>query len=232
MTSREHALKTSEDFYTWARASSGLHTPVKAFEAKGGRGIYRRFFYFIPAKGAGAVNRANRKKFKPAIGSSRLHEFVDIGVPGTVQTRRAACHSCENCWSCYRRECENKAYVGEPQELQLQPEAIPTTNLSRVTRQTLDHQAIARAQSAVVDSCVCIETARMEKQVPWLLAKVLSLFANADIESVADEATPRLATQLPVELDTLKAGEPALKSSCMSPLMRGHPHILCQRRLS
>jgi len=37
------------------------------------------FFYFIPVKGPGSVNRVNRKKFDSAKGSSHLHEFVDIG---------------------------------------------------------------------------------------------------------------------------------------------------------
>lgn len=171
MGSREHALKTSEDFYTWASTSSGLETTTKTFEEKNGRGIYRRFFYFIPIKGPGSVNRINRKKFDSAKGSSRLHEFTDIGVPGTVSTRRAACHQCQPCWNGDRRRCENKEFVGEPSEMRLKPTHTPTTSLSRVTRTTINHAAVQRASAAAVDSCVCVETGRSEKQVPWALGQ-------------------------------------------------------------
>ena len=92
-------MPTSEAFFEWAKSSSGLHTPQKSFEEKNGRGIFRRFFHFIPVKGPGSVDRSHRKKFDSAKGSSQLHEFVDIGVPGTVSTRRAACHQCDKCWS-------------------------------------------------------------------------------------------------------------------------------------
>ena len=130
---RAHILKTSWDFYVWARDKSGLQTPAKALEEKHGKGIFRRFFYWIPAKGVGAVDRSRLPKFASAKGSSRLHEFVDIGVPGTVSTRRAACHKCEQCWAGNRRECRNKDYCGSPMELRIAREAVPTTSLSRVT---------------------------------------------------------------------------------------------------
>jgi hypothetical protein len=57
MRSHEHVMKTSEEFYEWAKSSSGLHTPLKSFEEKSGRGIFRRFFYFIPVKGPGGEPR-------------------------------------------------------------------------------------------------------------------------------------------------------------------------------
>lgn len=56
-----------------------IYASENVLEEKNGRGIFRRFFYFIPVKGPGSVNRVNRKKFDSAKGSSHLHEFVDIG---------------------------------------------------------------------------------------------------------------------------------------------------------
>jgi hypothetical protein len=41
--------KASEDVYKWAVTSSGLNQPTQELEAKGGRGIHRRFSYFIPS---------------------------------------------------------------------------------------------------------------------------------------------------------------------------------------
>ena len=34
-------------------------------------------------------------------------------MPGTVSTRRAACHQCDACWRGDRRACENREYVGD-----------------------------------------------------------------------------------------------------------------------
>ena len=170
------------------------------------------FFYFIPNKGPGAVNRINRKTFKSAKGSSKNHEFVDVGVPGTVQTRRAraACHQSSACWAGKRRECENKEYVGAVEELRLSAEPTPTTSLSRVTRDQLDRQGIARAATATVDSCICIQTANGEKQVPWLLAKVLSVSTPAPPER-GQQAATRATAQTAVKLDAAKPGEPAFR---------------------
>lgn len=222
-------MKTSEEFFEWAKDESGLHTPIKSFEQKHGRGIFRRFFYYIPCKGPGAVNRVNRKKFKSAVGSAKLHEFVDIGVPGTVQTRRAACHQCAACWRDDRRNCEQKEYVGMPAELRLQAESEPTTSLSRVTRAELDRQAIARAVEAAVGTCICIETAREEMQVPWLLGKVLYPAAPAPAATTQPsaggaEAAPSqvsASAQAAVSLDMAKPGEMAVQVQLYEPIDAG-----------
>lgn len=173
LASSEHLLKTSVNLFVWASESSGLHAPKRSFEAKQGRGIFRRFFYWIPAKGVGAVNRACLPKYVSCKDTARLHEFVDIGVPGTVSTRRAACHQCDSCWKGERRSCTNLIYVGEPQERAIRREAVPVTSLSRVTRPQLERAAVARASTAAVGSTVCLETPRGEQTHPWVLARVV-----------------------------------------------------------
>jgi hypothetical protein len=172
LLSRALMCKSSEDVYKWAVEKSGLATPSQQLEAKGGRGIFRRFFYFIPSKGVGAVDRSRLPTFKAA-GTSRLHEFVDIGVPGTVSTRRAACHMCEKCWAGNRRECDNISYTGPPVELTIAREREPVTSLSRVTRSQLDHSGCARAARAAVASNVCVETHSAEQTVPWVVGQVV-----------------------------------------------------------
>lgn len=82
-------LKDSAAFYNCAKYLSGLATPCKTLHHKKGKGIYRRFFYWIPSKGTGAVDRSRLPKFT-AEGTSKLHEFVDIGVAGVCSTRRAS----------------------------------------------------------------------------------------------------------------------------------------------
>ena len=222
LLSREHAMPTTEAFFKWAKSSSGLHTPQKSYEAKNGRGIFRRFFYFIPAKGPGSVDRAaNRKSFESAKGSSQLHEFVDIGVPGTVSTRRAACHQCDACWRGDRRACENKDYVGEPKELTIRSKAVPITSLSRNLRSHLDSDAIKRAEEAQLGSCVCIETARGEKQVPWVLGKVLRTAQPADANMLAADLQGRIGTHIPIELDTARESEMVVRVQLYEPIDTG-----------
>jgi len=215
-------MPTTEAFFEWAKSSSGLHTPQKSFEAKNGRGIFRRFFHFIPNKGPGSVDRAaNRKSFDSAKGSSQLHEFADIGVPGTVSVRRAACHQCDACWRGERRACEFREYVGDPQEMTLKSKAVPITSLSRNLRSHLDSDAIRRAEKASVGSCVCIETARGEKQVPWVLGKVLTASQPAGQTMINDDLRARMEHKPTVELDSAREAEMVLRVQLYEPIDTG-----------
>lgn len=111
-------MKDSEALYKWARENSGLGTPKVSLDRKKGRGIYRRFFYWVPSKGTGAVDLSRLLKLK-AEGTSKLNEFVDIGVVGTIPTRRAACHQCWSNDVSEQRLCKNIAYTGPPTELKI-----------------------------------------------------------------------------------------------------------------
>ena len=223
LTAQEHKLKTSEDLYKWAKDESGLVTPVRSFEQKLGRGIYRRFFYWIPAKGLGAVDRASLPKYVSAKGTSRLHEFCDIGVPGTVQTRRGACHQCGACWKGDRRACENKDYVGSPQELQLRREAVPVTSLSRVTRPQLERAALERAASASLDSSICIETPAKEQTYPWVLGKVVKVSHKPSAAELACDSALREKSKINEKmlLYEPRTNQPALQVQLWEPLQQG-----------
>ena len=55
----------------------------------------------------------------------KLHEFVDVGRPGKVSTRRASCHQCDACWELCeedsprgdRRCCSYADFVGQTHDL-------------------------------------------------------------------------------------------------------------------
>lgn len=49
VTDQALQLKDSEAFYDWAQNRSGLAKPAKSLAEKKGRGIYRRFFYWVRA---------------------------------------------------------------------------------------------------------------------------------------------------------------------------------------
>ena len=137
-----------------------------------------------------------------ANGTSRLHEFVDIGVPGTVSTRRAACHMCLNCWAGNRRECDNIEYTGQPTELTITREHEPVVSISRVTRSQLDQDRLERAARAVVDSNVSVETHNTEQTVQWVVGKVMLAEHRAAADSPAFEEGHHT-----IRFDSFRAGD-------------------------
>mmetsp|Transcript_37773 Transcript_37773/g.93779 ORF Transcript_37773/g.93779 Transcript_37773/m.93779 type:complete len:677 (-) Transcript_37773:42-2072(-) len=205
LRSRIHMCKNSEDLYKWAVEESGLATPSQSIEAKGGRGIFRRFMYFIPSKGVGSVDRSRLPKLK-AEGTSPLHEFVDVGVPGTVSTRRAACHMCDKSWAGERRNCDNIDYTGKPIELTISREHEPVTSLSRVTRSQLNQSGLERAANVTVGSNVCVETHNAEQTVPWFVGKVV---VGAHVtETVSPDFNEGQDT---IRFEAVRAGDSALR---------------------
>lgn len=201
----EKQLKDSESLFKWAQNDSGLQVPSSSLKQKKGKGIYRRFFHWIPSKGTGAVDRSRLPKFK-AEGTSKLHEFVDVGVIGTISTRRAACHKCNACWEGDRDNCANREYVGAPTELQIHREAIPSAAVQRIDRASVNREALARAQNAHKDSVICIETHKDEQTYPWVIGLVIEMVQQSPIASV-----PYDPMKDPIHFDPLKMNEPALQ---------------------
>ena len=166
-------IKDASMLYVWVRDKSGLETPTKQLAEKKGRGIYRRFFYFIPSKGTGAVDRSRLPTLN-ADGTSKLHEFIDIGVAGKVSTRLNACHQCDNCWAGNRYDCDNKAYTGLPASLLISVKAVPAAAAARIERAERNRKGIELAKTADIKDVVCIETHQDEQTFPWVLGKVIS----------------------------------------------------------
>ncbi|KAL3928504.1 MAG: hypothetical protein SGPRY_002356, partial [Prymnesium sp.] len=97
---------------------SGLAKPKRSLTEKKGKGIYRRFFYWVPSKGVGAVDRSRLPKFV-ADGTSKLHEFLDIGRYKDIGVM--------------------------PKEIKIQREAVPAAATARMDRAALDREAQARS---------------------------------------------------------------------------------------
>ena len=169
------------------------------------------------------MNRASLPKYVSCKDTARLHEFVDIGVPGTVSTRRAACHQCDKCWQGERRSCTNLGYVGEPEERMFRREAMPVTSLSRVTRPQLERAAVARSSIAALDSTVCLETARGEHTHPWVLGKIIQVMHKPSAEQIVADTTARAAAKLAdrLQLDQPRVDQEALKLQLWEPLQPG-----------
>lgn len=209
-------LKDSESFYRWASQKSGLDTPKLNLKQKRGRGIYRRFFYYVPSKGNGSVDRSHLPKLK-AHGSSKLHEFVDIGVVGQVATRRASCHQCDECWAGNRYNCSNVGYVGQPKHLLIVSEALPAAAaVVRIERAALNRDSLSRATMAKLGSVVCIETHKDEQTVPWVIGVVTKELHDAPCASLPYNVANDL-----IHFEPFKAGEPSLQITLYEALQPG-----------
>ena len=205
VSNQAEQLKDSEALFTWASGKSGLATPKKPLKEKKGRGIYRRFFYWIPSKGTGAVDRSRLPKLN-AVGTSKLHEFVDIGKPGFVATRRAACHQCDHCWEGKRYDCEHKAFCGLPSQLTISREVVPAAGAARMERAARNRKGVELAETAAVESVVCIETHDDEQTFPWVLGAVV-----ATVHDATSASPPFNAAKDSVHFEPVKANERVLK---------------------
>ena len=104
----------------------------------------------------------------------------------------------------------------------LRSKAVPITSLSRNLRSHLDSDAIQRAETALVGSCVCIETAREEKQVPWVLGKVLTKSKPADQNTIAEDLRARMgAHKTTIKLDTPRESEMVVRVQLYEPIDTG-----------
>ena len=215
ITHQADQLKDSEALYKWACEQSGLATPKKHLKEKKGKGIFRRFFHWIPSKGPGAVDRSRLPKLT-AEGTSKLHEFVDIGVAGTVSTRRAACHQCDRCWAGDRRNCENKDFVGPPTELTIRRETVPAAAVRRMDRAALNREGLAMAKAAPVHTVVCVETHEEEQSYPWVIGAVVQGMHDA-----ATASLPHDASTDAIRFERIRTTEPVLKLQLYEPLMHG-----------
>ena len=83
--------------------------PKQSLFEKKGKGVFRRFFHFMPVRGPTAINR-RIQHCNTVTGSKPHRAFVDIGVPGKVWMARRSCHQCDGCLQMDYSKCENKKY--------------------------------------------------------------------------------------------------------------------------
>lgn len=91
---------SSWDFYAFCEAN--LKVPDKPLAKKHGRGVYRRFFYYVPAYGEGAVNY-NIPRWTKIKDSNGLHQIIGGVLAGMVEVRGRSCH----CVPCYNGDYDN-----------------------------------------------------------------------------------------------------------------------------
>ena len=113
-------IRTAEELKEFCEAT--LTYPTRNLKQKRGKGIFKRYFHYVPASGAlkkvedikdalglvnsGAVNRRIRKG-TTVKGSSKFHVFADIGLAGHLICRERGCHhpNCQCCWKGEYAKC-------------------------------------------------------------------------------------------------------------------------------
>ena len=129
-------------------------------------GIYKREIWYIPASGEGSVNR-RIKHCDTLDGSSKLHQFEDIGVPGFVRVRERSCHRCEQCWLGQSEHCSCPDMQHYPSRLEeLRPLTVPER---AVTRSQLTEEGIEMGSKVVEDDFICIEVDDLQE--PWMIGR-------------------------------------------------------------
>ena len=189
-----HELKHTRDNHTEMKTTWELHQffqrslckPSKdLFEkSKGGRGIYSRVFYYIPAHGEGSVNHW-QDVYEKLDGSSKLHQVrttaSSTAEVGILETRQRSCHQCESCWQpegCWL-SCEKKEVVGEPNHVEL---SAPVRLGRRVLRSHKELKDRGKLISVGIkkDMYVCLEIddSKMDEDMPWCIVKVTELLCE------------------------------------------------------
>ena len=115
-------IRTAEELKDFCKKK--LTFPQRNLKQKHGRGIFKRYFHYVPASGplktvesiktgatltnssSGAVNRRIRKG-TTVKGSSKFHVFADVGIAGHLVCRERGCHSpnCGACWQGKYNQC-------------------------------------------------------------------------------------------------------------------------------
>ena len=125
---RPTTMADSRSAYEFAQAN--LTQPKETLFAKNGRGVFRRFFYFVPVKGLGSVNyKVPQCDTLP--GSSKLHHFRDVGKVGKLRVRERSCHSCARCLAGEWEKCTFLGVVGAPSVVTLKTTSSPAVPLTR-----------------------------------------------------------------------------------------------------
>ena len=123
----------------------------------------------MPVKGEGSVNR-RIKHCDTLDGSSKLHQFEDIGVTGFLRVRERSCHRCPECWAGKAEYCCCTDMVDYKSKLvELKPLTTPERAL---TRSRLSEEGVEMGRVAEIGDHVCVEVDSLQE--PWMIGKVRS----------------------------------------------------------
>jgi hypothetical protein len=161
----EASLRTSYELYKFLKKE--YNKPNVDFLDKKMKGIYQREIWYIPATGEGSVNR-RIKHCDTLDGSSKLHQFEDIGITGFLRVRERSCHRRNECWQGRSEFCTCVDMKQYPSMLvELKPLTTPERAL---TRSKLSEEGITMGREVMEGDYVCVEVDNLQE--PWMVGRV------------------------------------------------------------
>ena len=159
------SLRTTAELYSFL--STHFKKPTRDLLLKKMRGIYKREVWITQVKGEGAVNR-RVKQCDTLDGSSKLHQFEDIGIEGFLRVRERSCHRCPDCWGGRSDFCCCMDMQHYPSELvELKPFTTPSRSL---TRSQLSKEGEEMSETVAEGDYICVEVDSLQE--PWMIARV------------------------------------------------------------
>jgi hypothetical protein len=159
------SLRTTAELYSFL--STHFKKPTRDLLLKKMRGIYKREVWITQVKGEGAVNR-RVKQCDTLDGSSKLHQFEDIGIEGFLRVRERSCHRCPDCWGGRSDFCCCMDMQHYPSELvELKPFTTPSRAL---TRSQLSKEGEEMSETVAEGDYICVEVDSLQE--PWMIARV------------------------------------------------------------
>ena len=141
---------------------------LRTIYQKKGRGILMRIVHHVPLK---AINR-RIPAVKTMDGSKKLHQVLDMGVPGTGMVRRRPCHKCNGCKlgnaEKIMADCEFKAMCGIPSTFTFKATAPAVVRLAGSDAEAKGRELAGKAK---VGDFLAVDVTG--KALPFLMGEVV-----------------------------------------------------------
>jgi hypothetical protein len=148
--------------------ADGVHL-TQPIEKKAMKGIWRRGFWFYLAAGPTGIKRTS-KEVETLEGSSKMHQFEDIGVSPFVRYRKKSCHQCSSCWNGRSDECEREAIAGPSKKWELKLKSGANAEVA-LTRSALEREGDEMDATVLADEFIAVEVDSLQE--PYVIGRAL-----------------------------------------------------------
>ena len=156
--------------------------PKKTIIEKKGRGIMKRFFFFVPVTGEESANRRIPKS-KTFEGIRKLFSIDDIGERGSVCVRTGSCYSCDSCINQASHNCANRSIdkAGQLKERDVEIKSIPRVPQTRGQLIALKSDI---AQEATLGTFIAVELPGSEFAFTLCMIAAAGVVMHSRVRSV------------------------------------------------
>ncbi|EDO34354.1 predicted protein [Nematostella vectensis] len=182
---RKAKINSAKDMYAYRVANFTEPAATSYAARRTATQLTRRVFFYVPAKGEGAVSR-NRdgRKFKEAKGIRKWHCVKTLPQQEKVLVRHRTCY-CVSCIVKDEDSCTNKAWLDEWKEV-----TIPRDGSVAITRQATEQPALEHdTASHMADLAACGSTVAIEAEGDRMYDFYLLKVTSAGVEELEHDYT-------------------------------------------